>query len=65
MAGGTHVITFDWTFSIGNLIQLITLICALGAGYLGVNRKLDKLILQHDMIWRWFKREHGINGDEE
>ena len=58
-----EVVKFDWTISLGTLIHLSTLILVMIGGYVRINRKIDKLLMQHNMIWRWFKAEHGIDGE--
>lgn len=59
----------DFTVSLGTVLHLSSLLIALLACYFGLIRRLDRHEEAHklveekiDMIWKWFKREHGING---
>lgn len=64
--------TFDPTINIGNILSLIAGI----ATFLLYLRKLEKRMDKIDedvrmmrrefaLVWKWFKKEHNINGSDE
>lgn len=62
----------DFTISLGTMLHLGSLLIAMIACYFSLVRRLDRHEDSHravehkiDMIWKWFKKEHGINGEEE
>lgn len=56
--------TFDPTFTFGNLLSLVIVLISLLAAVWKIGTKLDLLQLKMDLIWRWYKREHKIDEDE-
>lgn len=60
----------DFTIALGTILHLGSLLIALIACYFGLVRRLDRHEESHksveqkiNMIWKWFKHEHGINGN--
>lgn len=53
----------DWTLNVGHLLTIFGGVVAAIAFWRGVDRRLMQIELRTRLIWGWFKREHGINGD--
>jgi hypothetical protein len=54
--------TFDWRIDVGNIVTIFLVV--LGAlGYVRrLEKKLDRIGIKVHYMWRWFKKEHGMNG---
>lgn len=68
--------TFDWTISLGNLATVAGVVATLllykrnqhkdnTARLTQIENTLIRMQQQFNMVWKWFKREHGINGDDD
>jgi hypothetical protein len=47
------------------LLALSIVIPVIGSvlvAYIRLSRKLERLDVKFELVWRWFKAEHGING---
>jgi hypothetical protein len=56
---------FEPVITLGTIIHLVTLIIAIASFYFSLKSDIKDLKFKVDMIWRWYKKEHGINGDGE
>jgi hypothetical protein len=55
----------DWTIDFGNIVTIVLMVFA-SLGYIRrLEQKVDRIGIQVGLLWKWFKREHGINGNEE
>jgi hypothetical protein len=56
-------VLFDWKINFGHVISLLALVVAGVVFWFGVDRRLMQIELRTRLMWSWFKRTHGINGD--
>lgn len=47
---------FDFTVSLGNVVAIGTVIAA----FLAIDRRLNKRLVEHEMLVSWYCREHGM-----
>ncbi len=47
-------VKFDWTISIGTLVELAAVIVAVVGMYISILRRIDKVEFKLDLIYQWF-----------
>jgi hypothetical protein len=52
--------TFDPSLNLGNLLVLVSILATMGLAL----RRLGRMEQRLDLIWKWFLREHDLNGHE-
>jgi hypothetical protein len=60
---------FDWNINLGNLISVAVLILSVWK-YGSKQHKENQEVLRDirfkvNLMWRWYKQDHGMNGDHE
>ena len=61
---------FDLRITLGVILNVIVLVVTMVSCYFGIIRRIDRHESRHaaleqkiQMIWSWFKNEHGIQTD--
>jgi len=49
--------TFDWSISVGSLLNTFMFLVTVLGVYLSILRRLDRLEAKMDTIWTWFIKE--------
>lgn len=57
--------TFDPTISTGSILNILTCLGAVALGFWRIATRLTKIEMKLNLVWRWFEREHKINGSEK
>ena len=55
--------TFDATITLGSLLTLVACVGTVALGILHFNKRIDLLEWRLDLVWRWFQKRYGPNGD--
>jgi hypothetical protein len=53
----------DQQITLGNIITIATTVFTVASGVAAVLWKLSQQNMQLSMVWKWFSRQHDINGD--
>ena len=52
------------SISFGNVLTILTMIIAVGSATWKLSLQISRMQWKMDLLWKWYKREHKINGDE-
>ena len=56
-------VQWDWTFSVGTLINLVLLFTAAASVWVALVRRIDRLELQVKMMWRVYAHRFDLPSD--
>ncbi len=56
---------FEPTVSFGNVLSIVIVIVSVLGAVWKVSLLLQKMQWKMDMIWKWYSKEHGINGNDD
>lgn len=52
------------SISFGNVLTILTMIIAVGSATWKLSLQISRMQWKMDLLWKWYKKEHKINGDE-
>jgi len=53
---------FDWTISLGSIGSAFVTVAAIIVASFKFGLQIKQMEFKLDMIWSWYKKEHGIGG---
>lgn len=56
---------FDATITLGSILTLGGCVITLVIGLWHFSRRIDQIEWRSELMWKWFQRRYGINGEKE
>ncbi len=57
---GVLALTFDLSVTLGNILEIASLIVAVWGAYLKIRERLVRIETQLDPLWKEFERRRGV-----